>query len=182
MNTCIDQQIHTCTLCKRYVLAFILLFFCGAVLAQMPGGDRRGRGPGGMGDLPRRESGPRHGPAVAPVTDPVSAFERELPSLRMDLRLAPEQVANWDAFARAMREAAEAGRSVARLSASLRVGDESQPMGKTLETLGGFATQRAAALTEANRAYTALDAQFAPEQKSMLARRFRQAVIEPLGP
>lgn len=175
---------NTCSIYKQLLVAITLLLTCSMTLAQMPGGggDRRGRGPGGMGDMPRREAGPRPGPAAAPVTDPISAFERELPSLRMDLRLAPEQVSQWDAFARAVREAADAGRGVTRLAAGLRIGDESQPLNKTLELLGTLATQRANALTEANRAYGALDAQFAPEQKSMLARRFRQSVTEPLGP
>lgn len=167
---------------RTHLLTFVLIVFCGNALAQMPGGDRRGRGPGGMGDMPRREAGLRPGMAAAPVTDPLSAFERELPSLRMDLRLAPEQVANWDSFSRALRDAAEAGRNVARLAASVRIGDDVPPLGKTLETLGSFATQRATALAEANRVYAILDAQFAPEQKSMLSRRFRQALTEPLGP
>jgi hypothetical protein len=176
---------NTFTLFRRHFPVFALLLFCGAALAQMPGGgDRRaGRGQGpGMGDMPRREAGPRAGPAVAPVTDPLSAFERELPSLRMDLKLAPEQVSNWDNFARAVRDAAEAGRGVTRLATSMRVGEDVLPLAKVLEALDGFAGQRAAALNQANRAYAALDAQLAPEQKSMLGRRFRQAVTEPLGP
>ncbi|MDX2218066.1 MAG: hypothetical protein SF172_03505 [Burkholderiales bacterium] len=172
------------TLHSRWILAFALLFFCGAALAQMPGGggDRRGRGPGGMGEMPRREAGPRPGPPAAPVTDPLSAFERELPSLRMDLRLAPEQVANWDALARAIRDAAEANRGVARMAASLRLGEEVPPLGKALDALGALANQRAAALAEANRAHAALDTQLSTEQKSNLTRRFRQALMEPLGP
>ncbi|MBL8516553.1 MAG: hypothetical protein JNM76_06240 [Betaproteobacteria bacterium] len=175
---------NTIHLLRRHLPPVFLIVLCGVAFAQMPpgGGDRRGPRAGGMADLPRRDTGQRPGPPVIAVTDPLSAFERELPSLRVDLKLTPEQVAHWDSFARALRDAAEAGRGVARLTAGLRTGDDTPALGKSLEMLGGLASQRAWALNEASRAYAVLEPRMSPEQVSLLSRRFRQAATDPLGP
>lgn len=167
---------------QRTFFALLFLTVSTAALAQMPpGGDRRGRGMGGN-DMPRREAGPRQAMPPAPPSDPLTAFERELPSLRMDMKLEPAQVSAWDTLARAIRDAAEAQRALTKLAMGARTGEEEKPLGQWLELLDGLAQKRAASLTEARKSYTALEPALAPAQRSLLDRRFRQAQTEPLGP
>ncbi len=166
---------------QRTFFAVLFITASTAALAQMPpGGDRRGRGMGGN-DMPRRDAGPRQAMPPAPPSDPLTAFERELPSLRMDLKLEPAQVSQWDTLSRAIRDAAEAQRALTKLSMGARSGEEEKPLGQWLELLDGLAQKRAASLAEARKVYAAMESGLAPAQRSLLDRRFRQAQTEPLG-
>src|SRR5690242_3048284 len=58
-----------------------------------------------------------------PPEDAIIAIERELPSLRIDLKLSPAQAALFDSFERDVRDAADAGRLRPRHVAAFRSDD-----------------------------------------------------------
>lgn len=99
------KAMHACLL--------VALGLSFAAEAQM----RPGRGGGGgTGQRPpsMENDGPgssyyRGGSALA--ADPVAALERELPSLRVDLKITREQAPYWESFERGVRDVAELGRA-----------------------------------------------------------------------
>src|SRR3982750_496887 len=85
------------------------------------GGRQGSRGEPSMGPSRRGEQNPR--PANPALADPIVAIERELPSLRTDLKLTTEQAALFDSFEREARDAADAGRLRPRHLTALRADD-----------------------------------------------------------
>jgi hypothetical protein len=151
-----------------------------SALAQY-GGRPRDRGETGSTRSARPdETNPRA--ATQPLVDPVVAVERELPSLRIDLKLSAEQAPLFDSFERQVRNAAEAGRVRGRHLSAFRAGDSSTVTADTV--LGTFAeddTQRADADRLALEKMAALYAALTPDQRTQFDRRIIQSLREPLG-
>jgi len=146
------------------------------------GGRQRDRGDSGSmrssraGDANSRAS-------TQPLADPIVAVERELPSLRVDLKLTAEQAPLFDSFERQVRNTTEAGRLRAGHLSALRIDDGStKTAAAVLGTIADDDIQRADAertmLDRMTTLYTALT----PDQRKQLDRRIIQSLREPLGP
>jgi hypothetical protein len=167
---------------RTFLSSAALLAGAVAASAHAQTGQRPQRGSGSQpptrsGDADLRGSG-----APRPLTDPLGAVERELPSLRIDLKLTAEQSPLFDSFERQVRNAAEAARVLARHVSAFRVGDASTLSADTvLGTIVDDDTQRAAEVRLALERMTALYAALTPEQRRQFDRRIIQALREPLG-
>jgi hypothetical protein len=169
---------------KRFPALLVLSLLLALALpgtAQSPGGSRDRSRPGG--DLGARMQQDRAAPPRSPtVTDPMMALERELPSLRTDLKLNAEQQRLWDAFERGARDAAEMSR--ARLKRMAAIRDEPDKSISAVAFVNGIAgddIQRAEAMKEACVKLQALYETLSAEQKALLDRRVLLAQKEPLG-
>ena len=119
---------------------------------------------------------------AAPPLDPVAAIERELPSLRIDLKLTADQTPLFDSFERQVRNAAEAGRLRARHLSSLRMDEGSTVTADTvLGTIADDDVQRADSTRLALERMTAFYGVLTPDQQKQFDRRIIQALREPLG-
>jgi hypothetical protein len=165
-------------------LSFHLLLLCALaitlstpVIAQF-GGQSRARSERPVQRAPEEQPG-KH--AAAPF-DPVMAIERELPSLRIDLKLTSAQAALFDSFQRNVRDAADAARTRLKHVAAVHASD-----GKNITALALVNSVaeddmlRADAMKEANARIKALYDQLTSEQKTLLDRRFALALRDPLG-
>jgi hypothetical protein len=159
-------------------LLILLAFAAGAVQAQtMP---RGGRGEGQRQPQSRGERPEMRG--SAPVTDPVAALERELPSLRLDLKLDGQQAALFDSFQRAVRDASEAARARLKQLMAFRIDDASTVSAASImQTVADADQARAAAMVAAIARMDALYATFSAEQRKMFDRRVMLSQREPLG-
>jgi len=163
--------------------AFVLTA-CTAVLmpdvtAQYPGGARDRLG---TGELQRQQLRDANRPRALPgFTDPMQALEKELPSLRLDLKLGADQLKQWEAFERQVRTAAEATRTRAKQQFAMRTAEEGKGAAFWLGSVSENDVARADATKEAASLLRALEATLTAEQRAMLDRRFRQAQSEPLG-
>ena len=120
--------------------------------------------------------------ASRPPVDPLAAIERELPSLRIDLKLSVDQAPLFDSFERQVRNAAEAGRLAIRHVSAFRSDDGSSIAAETVVgTIADDDTQRADAARLALERMSALYAALTPEQRKQFDRRILQALREPLG-
>ena len=164
---------------QRIAAALITSAVATNAVAQI-GGRPRDRGDSGAkGSARPGDTNPR---AAAPLVDPVAALERELPSLRIDLKLTADQTPLFDSFERQLRSTAEAGRMRARHLSSIRVGDNSTATADTvLGTIADDDTQRAEAARLALDRMTALYAALTADQKKQFDRRIIQSLKEPLG-
>jgi len=144
---------------------------------------------GGRGRSHGESGSPRPGPSgepgscVAPaLADPLEGVERELPSLRIDLKLTAEQMPLFDSFERQVRNAAEAARVRARHVAAYRADHGSAITAKTIVgTLADDDDQRAEAARQSLARLTALYDTLSPEQRTQFDRRIIQALRDPLG-
>jgi hypothetical protein len=170
----------------RAMFCFILFAAISVIItdaqAQM-GGRPRGN-PGGdpskQRDMPRNDNAAK--PTLAPVTDPIIAIEREMTSLRIDLKLTPEQLPLFDSFDREIRVAARASRERTRQLAAFRLDDGSTVAASSIiSTIAEADIQRAESMRAATSKLDALLAAFTPEQRKQLDRRVVQAMREPLG-
>ena len=142
--------------------------------AQMPRRDRP------LGASPRVSY--RDSPRAAVPDDPFSALERELPSLKVDLKLTAGQVNAWSAFERDVREVAEMDRAKRRRLIALRNASDSPP--GALALLGGLADDdrnRADATADMRRHLEALYSLLDDSQRKLLDRRLWLSQTEPLG-
>jgi hypothetical protein len=129
---------------------------------------------------PGDASGPRA--AVPPLVDPVIAIERELPSLRIDLKLTADQTSLFDSFERQVRNAAEAGRVRNRHLSAFRVDEGSTVTADVvLSTISGDDAERAEATRMALEKMTALYGVLTSDQRKQFDRRIIQSLREPLG-
>ena len=143
----------------------------------MPGRDRGGSPRDGMS----RERDPAKN-AVAPGSqEPFSALERELPSLKVDLRLAADQVEAWSAFERDVKEAAELDRSRRKHLVDLRAPGRSPDGMTVISSLMEDERLKLEALTDLKRHAQSLFALLDPRQRDLLDRRIVQSQTEPLG-
>jgi hypothetical protein len=150
--------------------------------AQMGGmGRPRDRGADGSSRSSRQgEPDPRN--AAPSVFDAITAIERELPSLRIDLKLTTEQTPLFDSFEREVRSAAAAGRARTRHLSWFRTDDGSTVKAETLfGTIADDDTDRAEASRLARERMTALYAGLTPEQRKQFDRRMIQSLRDPLG-
>jgi hypothetical protein len=143
------------------------------------GGRQRGQG-GSMRSSRSGDANPRA--AAQALADPVVAIERELPSLRIDLKLSAEQAVLFDAFERDVRAAAEAGRLRSLHLSSFRGDDGSSVKADAvLGTIADDDRQRADASRQAVERMTALYAALTDDQRQAFDRRVIQSLREPLG-
>lgn len=168
---------------KRFPALLVLSLLLSLALpaaAQGPGGARDRSRPGG--DQGARMQQDRAAPRSLPVTDPMMALERELPSLRTDLKLNAEQQRLWDAFERRARDAAEMSRARLKRMASIRLEpDKSITAVAFVNGIADDDIQRAEAMKEAGVKLQALYDTLSAEQKALLDRRVLLAQKEPLG-
>lgn len=168
---------------KRFPALLVLSLLAALAFpapAQSPGGTRDRSHSGA--DLGTRMQQDRAAPRPPAVTDPMMALERELPSLRTDLKLNAEQLRLWDAFERRARDAAEMGRARLKRMASIRV--EPDKSINAVAFVNGIAEddiQRAEAMKEACVKLQTLYDTLSAEQKALLDRRVLLAQKEPLG-
>lgn len=169
----------------RAILLFIVLLatFSLGITDLHAQGRPRGN-PGGdsskQRDTPRNDSAAK--PTVAPVTDPMLAIEREMTSLRVDLKLTPEQTPLFDSLDREVRNAARASRERTRQLAGFRLDDGSTVAATSIiGTIAEADIQRGDAMRLVSSKLDTLQAAFTPEQRKQLDRRFVQAMREPLG-
>ncbi|MGE5093729.1 MAG: hypothetical protein ACM3SO_01240 [Betaproteobacteria bacterium] len=158
------------------VAALLALAVTEAPAQRFPGRDR-GDSPR---DTPRRE---REAPRAAPgQQDPFAALERELPSLKVDLQLKPEQVGAWSLVERGVRELAELDREKRRHLLALRdPGDRPASARDMLGQLAEGDRRRADASTDLQRHFEALYTLLDEPQRRMIDRRVVLSQTEPLG-
>lgn len=110
------------------------------------------------------------------------SIEREMTSLRIDLKLTPEQTALFDGFDREVRNAARAFRERTRELSGFRLDDGSTVAATSIiATIADGDTRRAEAMRQAAAKLDALQGALTPEQRKQLDRRVVQALREPLG-
>lgn len=164
--------------------AFILaVFLASPAHAQYGGRQRGGGGEGGQmrGQQQRPDQSSQRG-AVQPVADPIAAIERELPSLRIDLKMSAEQAALFDAFERKVRDATSATRNRARHLAAFRFDDGSTVSAASIVgTVAMDDMERADAMRGVGEKMDALYAGFNADQRKQFDRRIMQSQREPLG-
>lgn len=166
---------------KLYSVAALCAAFVG-VSAEAQVGGRPGRGEGGVQrGAPRAERAePRTG--AAPITDPIAAVERELPSLRLDLKLERDQGVLFDSFQRAVRDAAEAARARVKQLYAFKFDDGSTVSAASIvQTVTEADLSRANAMRVVGEKLDALYATFNADQRKMFDRRIMQSQREPLG-
>ena len=159
----------------RYLLPLALfLAALTAVTDASPQQQRRHRS-----ETPRDESKPS---AATPAFEPYSALERELPSLRVDLKLSGAQLEAWDLVERDVRHAAELDRTRLRQQMALRDAAKEPPAALTLVTQWAELDRRKAEHTaELVRHLADLQALLDEAQRRMLDRRLTLSQAEPLG-
>jgi hypothetical protein len=162
----------------RIAVAILLaLIAVDAAAQRYPGRDRGGS----PRDMQPRES--TQSPRSAMPTDPFSALEREMPSLKVDLQLKAGQVEAWRLFERDIRDLAEIGRQRTRYLLALRdPGDNPLPSAADVLTrLADEDRRRSDATAELKRHFDALYAMLEDTQKRMIDRRIVLSQTEPLG-
>jgi hypothetical protein len=164
------------TILAAALLAILSIDVAGAYAQGMPRRDRSGSPREAQG---RDRDAPR---AAASAPEPFAALERELPSLAVDLQLTAEQVSQWSAFERDVRDVAEMGRSQRRHVMSLREGGERPATALTLVAAIAEDDRLVAEATgELQRHLEALYAKLNDSQKRTLDRRVVLSQTEPLG-
>ena len=130
-----------------------------------------------------RESGDsaRRPPAAQAPADPIASIERELPSLRTDLKLTAEQTTAWSTFERDVRDVAEMGRASRKHVMALG-GASEKPSALTLvQAVAEDDRMRAEAMADLRSHLQALYAAFTDDQRRLLDRRVAQSQTDPLG-
>lgn len=138
---------------------------------------------GGGESMIRRDKG------EAPKTDtrsggqePYSALERELPSLKVDLKLNDDQLNAWLVFERDVRDVAEMDRSRRKHLMALREAGERPPTAITvITTLAEEDRNRADATADLKRHLETLYARLDDSQRRTLDKRVVLSQTEPLG-
>lgn len=142
--------------------------------AQMTGGQRRSR-------LEAHEQ-PEPVSRATRMVDPVFALERELPSLRTDLKLDGAQDGLWGPFERSVRDAAELTRQRMKKMMAPRPADAPAPDAAGLvAALADNERMRAEAMAKAVAHLKALCEAITPAQRLLLDRRVLLSQSEPLG-
>jgi len=167
----------------RFALClFAALFFLQSVGAWAQyGGGRRDRGTENQNRGPRNDTSTQK-PQAAPVSDPIAAVERELPSLRIDMKLDAQQAPLFDRFERMVREAGSAARNRSRHLSAFRLDDGSTVSASSLVgTVAADDQQRADAMRGVMDCLEQLYAALQPDQRKQFDRRIMVAVRDPLG-
>jgi hypothetical protein len=128
-----------------------------------------------------REDSPRNAQR-APAFEPYAALERELPSLKADLKLAPPQLDAWNVFERDVRHAAELERARLRQQMALRDVSRELPAAMTLaQGWADFDRRKSEATADLVRHLATLQELLDDSQRRMLDRRIALSQTEPLG-
>jgi len=168
-----DLQTHV-----RRLAALTAVAAAPDVPAQF-GGRSRDRG-GGSARASHGDGTER--PAARPSVEPLQAIERELPSLRIDLRLTVEQASLFASFERQIMLAANAERIRARHVAAFRADDAtSVKAAAVLTTIADDDTDGAEAARGAIERMQALYAVLTPDQQKQFDARTIQSLRDPLG-
>lgn len=162
---------------RRVALAYALIAFAVVAAAQSPGGQRRTRT-----DRPPAEDRQPAQARLVQAPDPVLALEHELPSLRVDLNLTPEQRALWGPFERSLRDAAELTRQRTKKLLAPRPVDAPAPNALGIvSALADDERMRADAMMDAAARMKSLYEALTPAQRALFDRRALLAQSEPLG-
>ena len=162
-------------------LSVVAAAVCTTAFAQTGGRPGRGDGGGQRQTQPRAERSESI-PGRPPLTDPIAAIERELPSLRLDLKLEREQGVLFDSFQRAVRDAAEAARSRLKQLYTFKFDDTSTVSAASIvQTVTEADLARATAMRAVSEKMEALYATFNGDQRKLFDRRIMQSQREPLG-
>ncbi len=158
------------------LVAALALAATGDALAQ--GYPRRERGaiPGSP-----RDSSERKPAAAQPPSDPIASIERELPSLKVDLKLTAEQVTAWSTFEHDVRDVAEMGRATRKHVMALGAPSETPSVLKLVQSVAEDDRMRAEAMADLRSHLQALYAAFTDDQRRLLDRRVAQSQTDPLG-
>ncbi len=168
---------------RRSFLSSTALFagaLAGSANAQFGG---RSHGSGNSGSSRSSHTGDDNPHATGgPPRDPVVAVERELPSLRVDLKLTADQTPLFDSFERQVRNAAEAERLRAGHVAAFRFDDGSTVTASAvLGTIASDDAERADSARLAQEQMTALYAALTADQRKQFDQRIVQSLRDPLG-
>lgn len=168
------------------VLLLAALLVSAAAQAQFPPGGGGGRSRGGEGGpkgKPERTVERAPSGKTSPASDPIAAIHRELPSLRIDMKIAGEQVPLWNAFAAGVRQVNDIAQARVRREAAIRPDDapEPPPVLAFIAALAEEDAQRIEAMRELKARVAALVEVLTPEQRKMFDRRIAQSQREPLG-
>jgi hypothetical protein len=163
---------------KRTVLLATLLVLAFGADAQSRSG-RSQRPPPMEGGTP---SNAYYKSAPVGASDPMAALERELPSLRVDLKIAGEQSPLWDSFERQVRDVAELGRARQKHLLAPLEADKPAPPAMTLVALWASDDRaRAAAMDALVPKLEALQGALSESQRKELDRRIVLSQTEPLN-
>jgi hypothetical protein len=157
------------------LMALVALATAGNALSQHMPGKSRSSGA-------RAEDSRERTPRAMQPPEPFAAFERELPSLKVDLRITEAQLESWRLVEREVRFVAELDRTRIRQAMALR--DASQPPPGALALVSGWADadrRRSEATAEVARHLGALFDILDEEQRRTLDRRVALSQAEPLG-
>ena len=157
--------------------------------AQVPGGGGRQRGSADKGSMTRNAPERNAASHGAAAVDPLAAINRELPSLKVDMKITPEQLAVWDAFSASVREANNLSVNRAKRDAMARPREDGAKPDVTdapsalmmIAALADDDAQRADAMRAVKSKVAALVDALTAEQRRMFDRRIALAQREPLG-
>ena len=162
------------------ILPFLAL--AAALAACIP--DAGAQSPGRMrnrGEVSREDS-PRNTQPRAPAFEPFAALERELPSLKADLKLSASQADAWNVFERDVRHAAELERSRVRAQMAMRDASKEPPTALALaQAWADFDRRKAEATADIVRHLGSVQDLLDEGQRRMLDRRIALSQSEPLG-
>ena len=145
-----------------------------------PGGVGGGRRGPPRGDADKSRETQRQPGAGA--GDPFAALERELPSLKVDLLMREDQLDDWRAFERDVRDMAELERARRRHLLALRDGGDKPPTALTvIASLTEDARLRAEAAGDLKRHAESLYGRLDETQRHTFDRRTVQSQTDPLG-
>jgi len=169
------------------VLLLATVLVSAVAQAQFPPGGGNGRprggGEGGPKGKPERMAERAPIPRASPANDPIAAIHRELPSLRVDMKVAGEQLPLWNAFAAGVRQVNDIAQARIRREAAIRPDDapEPPPVLNFISALAEEDAQRIEAMRELKLRAAALVEVLTVEQRKMFDRRIAQSQREPLG-
>ena len=176
----IEANTITTKFSRRNILAGLVAAGVTSRAAAQFGGRSRGSGSGSARSGRSDESTGRRAPPQ-PI-EPAEAIERELPSLRIDLKLTPEQASYFDSYERQVRLAANAVRIRARHVDAYRTDDGSTVKAAAiLRTIADDDADRADADRLAIERLDALYAVLTPDQQKQFDTRTIQSLRDPLG-
>jgi hypothetical protein len=174
---------------ENFMCAFLYFVFFATVLlgitdahAQFGGKQRGGGGSGESAkrEAPRKDEITKSGPP--PITDPMLAIEREMTSLRIDLKLTSEQSPFFDSFDREVRNVARVSRERTRQLAGFRLDDGSTVAATSIiATISDADSLRAESMRQVAVKLDALQSALTPDQRRQFDRRIVQSMREPLG-
>lgn len=164
----------------RTAFALFAAFLLVSIDVEAQGVPRRDRG-GSPRDQQQKHETPKAATASA-AQEPFAALARELPSLKVDLKLTADQVNAWSVFERDVRDLAEMERARRRHLMSLREEGAKAPTAVAMiATLVEEDRLKADATRELKEHLDQLYARLDDAQRSLLDRRVVLSQTEPLG-